>query len=248
MMAPLGSNVELYSWGQVLSKPSRIIVCEGEFDQLVCEAQGFRAVTSTGGAGSFKAAWIREFARIPEVYICFDNDDAGREGARRVARMIPHAKVVTLPQEVGDGGDVTDFFIRLQKGKADFLKLLEDAKFVPPSEKKVLPKHRLSLPDFALSDKASRIKHDVPIHKVVEHYVRLRQVGNHLIGRCPFHKDSNPSFAVFPETGTFHCFGCRGHGDVISFLRMVEHMSFPRALEVLNQFNHHHGEQSQKNR
>jgi len=36
---------------------------------------------------------------------------------------------------------------------------------------------------------------------------------------CPFHDDRNPSFAVYAETNTFHCFGCFKHGDVITFLR-----------------------------
>jgi DNA primase len=111
MMTTPGAHAELYGWGEVLKKPTQIVICEGEFDRLVLEAKGFTAVTSTGGAGVFRAEWAKDFQSIPEVYICFDNDDAGKDGADRVARLIPHAKLVELPRQVGDGGDVTDFFI-----------------------------------------------------------------------------------------------------------------------------------------
>jgi DNA primase len=74
MLATRGSYVELYGWGHVLAKPPQIIICEGEFDRFVLESKGFRAVTSTGGAGTFREEWAKEFEDIPEVYICFDRD------------------------------------------------------------------------------------------------------------------------------------------------------------------------------
>lgn len=30
--------------------------------------------------------------------------------------------------------------------------------------------------------------------------------------KCPFHADSTPSFAIYPDN-TFHCFGCEKHGN-----------------------------------
>src|SRR5213594_3569452 len=59
--------------------------------------------------------------------MCFDNDAAGRQGAERVARLIPRARVVRLPEEVGGGGDVTDFFVRLGRSREDFVGLLDTA-------------------------------------------------------------------------------------------------------------------------
>src|SRR5947209_5873254 len=115
MMASPGGYAELYEWGAVLPEPGRIIICEGEFDRIVLEANGFIAVTSTAGSGVFKKEWARAFANIPEVYICYDRDEAGAKGSERVASLIPHARIVELPEEVGDGGDVTDFFVRLGK-------------------------------------------------------------------------------------------------------------------------------------
>src|SRR6266568_510632 len=113
MLATPGAHAELYGWERVLANPDQIIICEGEFDRLALESRGFAAITSTGGALTFRPEWAEAFREIPSIYMCFDNDDAGREGAERVARLIPHARIVRLPDEVGEGGDVTDFFVRL---------------------------------------------------------------------------------------------------------------------------------------
>src|SRR6266849_6248207 len=112
MLSLRGSQVDLYGWEVLRLNAKRVIICEGEFDRLVLEANGFEAVTSTGGAGTFKEEWAEVFTEISEVYICFDRDEAGRKGALRIARMIAHAKIVELPPDVSDGGDVTDFFVR----------------------------------------------------------------------------------------------------------------------------------------
>src|SRR5262249_32738383 len=131
MIAWPKGHLELYGRGNLKDNASQIIICEGEFDRLVLEANGFTAVTSTGGARAFKKDWAREFESIPDVLICFDNDEPGRNGALRVGRVIPHARIVELPQEVGESGDVTDFFVRLGRNRDDFLKLLQEAKPAP---------------------------------------------------------------------------------------------------------------------
>ena len=63
--------------------------------------------------------------------------------------------------------------------------------------------------------------------------MKLQPVGDRVIGLCPFHSDRNPSLVVFPATRTFQCFGCSKHGDVITFLREMEHLSLREALERL---------------
>jgi len=103
MVAWPKGHMELYGWENLKGEPSQIIICEGEFDRLVLEANEFKAVTSTGGARAFKKEWAKEFELIPNVYICFDNDEAGKAGALRVGRLIAHAKMAELPDEVGDG-------------------------------------------------------------------------------------------------------------------------------------------------
>ena len=238
MLTSLGATVELYGWERLLERPPRIIVCEGEFDRLVLEARGFAAVTSTGGAATFRPQWAEELQSIDEVHICFDRDQAGRNGTAVVGLMVPNASIVELPEEVGPGGDVTDFFVRLGANREEFLRLLEMAKPVSLTTPNPRLRHtsRMQSTDALLNKRIERIKRKFPIEKVIGEYVSLRASGEStLLGRCPFHQDHTPSFVVYPVTGTFHCFGCRAHGDVISFVRAMEHLSFGQALEVLDQ-------------
>jgi hypothetical protein len=65
MLALAGAHAVLYGRERVLANPERIIICEGEFDRLVLESQGFAAVTSTGGALTFRPEWTEAFREIP---------------------------------------------------------------------------------------------------------------------------------------------------------------------------------------
>ena len=113
MFYPKGSSAVLYG-AEHLESSVRITICEGEFDQMILEKHGIAAVTSTAGAGTFKEEWIKHFSNCQEIYICFDIDKAGEAGADRTGKLLSTigAKIfkVTLPQELGDGGDITDYF------------------------------------------------------------------------------------------------------------------------------------------
>ncbi len=240
-----GGPIELYGWEQVLRKPPEIVICEGEFDRLVLEANRLFAVTSTGGAGAFRCEWAKDFSPIPKVYICFDNDDAGRSGALRIARMIPHARIIELPQEVEHGGDVTDFFVRLGGTRDDFLKLMSEAKSPAPRAEAPPPANlpRSTGANPLLRDLVRRLKRDVPITKVIGEYIRLQPSGEDFVGLCPFHDDHKPSLMVYPASGMFHCYGCCKHGDVITFLQEIDNLSFSQALAVLERFDNQYGTQ-----
>jgi len=233
MFATPGSSIELYGWEVVDRKPQRIIIAEGEFDRLVLEANGFDAVTSTGGAGSWRADWSEALSGIREVFVCYDRDAAGESGALRVARQIPNARIVKLPEEVGEGGDVTDFFVRLGRTREDFGLLLEAARPAPPPILQEKRSAGVSGISADLSERIQRVKQTVPIEDLAIQYVELRPSGRNLIGRCPFHSDRSPSFVVFQETRSFHCFGCRAGGDVVNFLMLAMHLTFSEALSSL---------------
>lgn len=63
--------------------------------------------------------------------------------------------------------------------------------------------------------------------------VTLRKRGGRFVGLCPFHAEKTPSFGVDPQKGFWHCFGCGKGGDAFTFLMLLEHLSFPEALERL---------------
>ncbi len=243
MLSSRGTSAELYGWEVLFRRPQKVIICEGEFDRLVIEACGFDAVTSTGGAGTFRKEWATAFAEIQDVYFCFDRDEAGRKGALRIAQMIPHAKIVELPEEVGDGGDVSDFFVRLRRTADDFVGLLAVARPAPPlarQETRLTTSPASEEKASQLRAEVERIKREVRIEDVVDCYVQLRRAGKTYVGRCPFHGDRVPSLTLYPEQGTFHCFGCSAHGDALTFLQKVEHLGFKSALHTLDQFRSNH--------
>lgn len=81
-----------------------------------------------------------------------------------------------------------------------------------------------------------KIRHarEVPIMTVAERYLaKARQVGNRVTALCPFHEEYHPSFSIYEESNTYHCFSCQKNGDVISFVMEIEGCTFKEALERL---------------
>ncbi|MGI8761460.1 MAG: DNA primase [Jatrophihabitantaceae bacterium] len=73
-----------------------------------------------------------------------------------------------------------------------------------------------------------------PIAEIVGEHVQLRNAGGgNLKGICPFHDEKSPSLSVSPARGLYHCFGCQAGGDVIRFVRDIEHLDFSEAVERL---------------
>ena len=83
--------------------------------------------------------------------------------------------------------------------------------------------------------KIDEVKSRLDIVDVVSDYVELRKSGRSYSAFCPFHADTRtPSFVVFPETQTWHCFGACGEGgDVFAFIMKRENLSFGEALRLL---------------
>ncbi|GAB3633565.1 DNA primase [Microbacterium shaanxiense] len=78
------------------------------------------------------------------------------------------------------------------------------------------------------------VKARTNIGDIVGERVALKSAGvGSLKGLCPFHDEKSPSFHVRPQVGYYHCFGCGESGDVYSFLREMDHVSFTEAVERL---------------
>jgi len=78
------------------------------------------------------------------------------------------------------------------------------------------------------------VRERADLKAIVEEYVTLRSAGvGSFKGLCPFHDERTPSFHIRPAVGTYHCFGCGEHGDVISFLMELEHTTFTETVERL---------------
>jgi DNA primase len=68
---------------------------------------------------------------------------------------------------------------------------------------------------------------------VASEHLALRRVGARWVGLCPFHTERTPSFSLNAELGFYYCFGCGATGDVITFVRELEHLDFVEAVEKL---------------
>ena len=70
---------------------------------------------------------------------------------------------------------------------------------------------------------------------VSEAGVKLRKAGRNMTGFCPFHDNKHtPAFVVWPESGTWRCFGaCNEGGDIFKFVMKREGVDFKEALNKL---------------
>lgn len=79
----------------------------------------------------------------------------------------------------------------------------------------------------------SELRQRCDIEDVVSGYVQLKRRGKNLVGLCPFHNEKTPSFTLYPESGSFYCFGCGAGGEVVSFIRRAENLDFTEAVRFL---------------
>lgn len=78
------------------------------------------------------------------------------------------------------------------------------------------------------------VKQKTDIVEIIGQYATLKKAGKNLTALCPFHSEKHPSFFVYPEQQSWHCFGaCNTGGDVFSFIMKKESLDFGEALRLL---------------
>lgn len=87
----------------------------------------------------------------------------------------------------------------------------------------------MALPSSFLSE----LKMRCDITDIVSSYVNLKRRGRNMVGLCPFHSEKTPSFNIYPENGSFFCFGCGVGGDVITFIMKIENLDYIEAVKFL---------------
>src|SRR5205809_306930 len=77
------------------------------------------------------------------------------------------------------------------------------------------------------------LRRQADIVRIVQDYVTLKKTGANWVARCPFHKETKPSFSVNPAKEIFYCFGCQKGGSVFNFVMEIERISFPEAIRIV---------------
>lgn len=98
-----GCEQMLFGWQAIDPHARSIVICEGELDALSLWQYGHPALSVFSGAGNF--AWLDNeypfLERFDDIYLCFDNDDAGRDGCSKLIERLGRDRcmVVTLPKK-----------------------------------------------------------------------------------------------------------------------------------------------------
>ncbi|WP_322795323.1 DNA primase [Tepidiforma sp.] len=83
-------------------------------------------------------------------------------------------------------------------------------------------------------DAVETVKRQIDLVEYIGRFTKLTRAGRHYRGLCPFHSEKTPSFYVFPERGTWRCFGACGEGgDLFTFVQKLEGVDFRTALRQL---------------
>lgn len=127
--AAYGMAIPLDVWQQTpLTKTT--LICAGEKDMAVARSHGFNAITLTGGEMTLPLSptWFRG----RDVVILYDNDDAGKVGANKLASYLIDychtVKVCTKFHEVcrEDKEDITDFFNKYHGTREQLIGFMND--------------------------------------------------------------------------------------------------------------------------
>lgn len=102
-----GSHAKTFMGEHRIATSEMVVITEGELDCVLLDrfVSTHASVVTTGGADT-----IPDDLDVLEgktIALCFDNDEAGGNGAKRWAARLPDAEIITSPK----GNDVTDAYI-----------------------------------------------------------------------------------------------------------------------------------------
>ncbi len=79
------------------------------------------------------------------------------------------------------------------------------------------------------------IRKTANIVDIISSYVDLTPKGKNYFGVCPFHEDHSPSMSVSEDKQIYKCFSCGAAGNVFTFVKDYENVSFLEAVSIVAQ-------------
>ena len=70
---------------------------------------------------------------------------------------------------------------------------------------------------------------------IQKHYgdkIQIKKQGKVAVAKCIWHQEDTASLTFFPN-GTYKCFGCGEHGDIITFVQKMENATFQEACKMI---------------
>lgn len=243
-----GGKVTLYGFDKLQYERNDVVITEGELDSLVLWSLNIQAVSSTGGAMSFQEDWAEQLHSMchKDIYLCFDNDEAGAQGMVKVLKYIPDAKVIFIPEHPGIK-DISDFVARggdfhaLMQSAHSYASITEVEQELITLRGKMLPirfheayidanrpqnRTTQEVSNYTGDDRVLKAK-SYPMTNLIE-FIQKKAC-------CPWHNEKTPSLAYYPKTNSAYCFGACGRAyDSIDAYRHVHGGSFVNAVNELN--------------
>lgn len=107
-------------------KKGGVLIVEGEFDLMSCWQAGLENVVSPASGKDSYGIWLELIDNIPRVYICYDNDKAGREAGFKLAERIGVEKCQEIIYPDQEIKDANDYFKKYQV--KDYRDLIKEAR------------------------------------------------------------------------------------------------------------------------
>lgn len=124
----------LFGWHLIPDDVKAVLIVEGELDAMSLHQYGFDALSINQGAGNHQ--WIdQDFERLErfqEIFLWFDNDEAGKKGVAEVAARLGIDRCRLVSFRLKDANEA------LQNGveQAEIIEALAAAKRIEPSDLK----------------------------------------------------------------------------------------------------------------
>lgn len=191
---PLGEN-HLIFMNRIPRDARNVVICEGEIDALTMAGAGFNAVSIPAGAhGDRKDGephknneWLTNdyiwLAGFEEIYLCFDNDEAGKNAERALFYRlgVERTKVIHIPnveEDVKDPNSYARYCIENGlNADEELAKLVKNATVLNPETIKYAIQYRQQLHDLMFPQEGKTAGYVLPNANFGEHFmIRLGEV------------------------------------------------------------------------